>query len=157
MVRLIIAIDTKGGIADKNGIPWSLKSDRQHYKNKTTSGMILRGYKTYLDDDRPSHNRTTYVATTKKEKLRDTFKRVGDARDFLKSTKEDVWIIGGANLISETLDLIDELYITQLLDDFNCTKFMPQYKHKFKMVSQSSIHNENKINFRYQVWRRIPS
>ncbi|HLB66591.1 MAG TPA: dihydrofolate reductase [Candidatus Saccharimonadales bacterium] len=53
-----------------------------------------------------------------------------------------------------TFDLINELYITLLEDDFHCTKFFPEYEQAFEKISQSEPITENGITFRFTVWKR---
>lgn len=156
MIRAIVAIDSKRGMANDKGIPWSLPSDIKFYRDKTSTGAILMGYGTYVEFKHPFHNHLNYVATTKATKLREGFEPVADARNFLESFKKDIWVIGGAGLLVQTLDLMDELYITQLEGDFNCTKFFPEYEQDFEKVSESEPITDNGITFRFTVWQRLP-
>src|SRR3989344_4796969 len=144
MIKCIVAIDDKRGMANDKGIPWHLPTDLKYYRNQTKQGAILMGYGTYVEFDHPFHDRLNYVASSRDEELRDGFEKVADARQFLKDIKEDVWVIGGARLIEMTLDLIDEIHITQLEGDFHCTKFFPEFKDKFKLVSETDPATENK-------------
>lgn len=153
MIRAIVAIDEKRGLADDRGIPWDLPADKKFFRDKTMNGVVLMGYGTYVEFEKPLHNRLNYVASTKDEQLRDGFKKVSNAREFLQNAQADVWVIGGAGLFSQTMDLTDELYITQLEGDFNCTKFFPEYEKDFKLVSESDQLTENGITFRFTVWK----
>jgi dihydrofolate reductase len=158
MIRFIAAIDSKNGIADEHGIPWQGKipSDVKYYRDKVKGGTILMGYGLYKEISNPYPGGTNYVATSKTdERLREGFQPVPDARKFLEEAKGDVWNLGGAGLFASTFDFADELYITQLDGDFNCTKFFPQFKEQFQLVSSSDPITENNITFRFQVWKRI--
>ncbi len=154
MIKAIVAIDSKRGMANDKGIPWHLPSDLKYYRSKTLKGSIFMGYGTYVEFDHPFHDRLNYVAIPDDIELRPGFKRVGDARQFLKSFKKDIWVIGGAGLLQETLDLVQELYITQLDQDFKCTKFFPEFKKDYKLVSETKPATENGITFTFQVWER---
>lgn len=154
MIRSIVAIDEKNGMADDNGIPWigKIPSDQKYFVDQTESGVILMGYGTYLEFDKPFHDRINYVATRRLEELRQGFVKVKDPRKFLQDTTGDVWNIGGPGLLVSTLDQIDELYVTQLKGDFNCTKFLPDFKDKFTLEYESKPQIENGISFTFQVW-----
>jgi len=157
MIRAIVATDSKRGIADDHGIPWQGKvpSDAAWFREKTmTGGLILMGYGTYTEFSSPLHGRENFVATHRPEPLRDGFSKVADARKFLQETTEDVWNIGGAALFTETLDLNDELYITKLQGDFDCTKFFPEYEQLFELASESEPITENGITFTFCIYRR---
>ncbi len=158
MIRTIVAIDEKRGLANDHGIPWQGKipTDVKYYHDKIKQGTLLMGYGLYRELSKPYPGGINYVATSNKdEKLRAGFEPVYDAREFIKNAKDDVWNLGGAGVIASTFDLIDELYITQLEGDFNCTKFFPEYEQEFEKVSESEPLTENGITFRFTVWKRL--
>jgi dihydrofolate reductase len=157
MIRAIVAIDEKRGMADDHGIPWREKVPKEiaYFREQTAKGDILMGYGTYVEFKKPFHDRPNYVATNKPEDLREGFIKVEDALEFMKSYKGDLlWNIGGAGLLEHTLELHDELYITQLKGDFSCTKFFPEYKDKFELASAGDWITENGVTYRFEVWRR---
>ena len=157
MIRAIVAIDEKRGLADDHGIPWQgkLPTDVNYYREKVKTGTLLMGYGLYKELTRPYPGGINYVATSNHdEKLHEGFEPVYDAREFLKNCNGDAWNLGGAGIITSTFDLIDELYITQLEGDFHCTKFFPEYKDKFELVSETEPQTENGITFRFTVWKR---
>lgn len=158
MIRFIAAIDNRRGIADEHGIPWHgrIPTDVKYYHDKIRTGIILMGYGLYKELSKPYADGVNYVATTDRHvQLREGFEPVYDGREFLKNAKGDVWNVGGAALFSSTIDLADELYLTQLEGDFRCTKFFPQYEHDFELVSKSEPITENGITFRFTVWRAL--
>ena len=112
------------------------------------------GSGTYRELKKPFHDRVNYVVTRHDDVLRDKFEKVADADDFLDKAHDDVWVIGGAQLFASTIGRADELYITQIEQDFNCTKFFPEYKNDFTLADQSPPHEENGIKYRFEVWRR---
>jgi dihydrofolate reductase len=157
MIRFIAALDEKRGIADEHGIPWQGKvpTDVAYYHDKIKNGIKLMGIGLYKELSKPMPEGINYVASTNtQEELRPGFELVTDARKFLQETKGDIWNLGGALLFESTLDLADELYLTQLKGDFHCTKFFPSYENLFERVSVSEPHTENGIIFRFEVWKR---
>ncbi len=157
MVRFIAAIDTERGIADEHGIPWQgrIPGDVKYHREKIQSGgAILMGYGLYVELTRPYRGGTNYVASDVDVKLKKGFELVKDARQFINQQDGDVWNLGGAGLFASTFDLADELYITQLNQVFNCTKFFPRFKDKFRLKSESEPHTENGITYTFQVWVR---
>ena len=156
MIRFIVAIDNKKGLANEHGIPWQgkLPTDVAYFRSKTIGGNVMMGYGWYTEQQKPLPERRNLVATTKDEKLRPGFETVHDARQFIKDFKEDLWVGGGAALFASTLDLADELYLTKIDADFNCTKFFPEYENDFELVSETEPQTENGITFRFTVWKR---
>ena len=155
MIRFIAAIDSKRGLADDKGIPWDLPTDRKFFVDQTKEGLILMGKGTYLEFKEPMHGRTNYVATYSDEKLKPGFVAVQDVPAFYEEHEGEVINnIGGAGLFTSTLDYADELIITQLQAEFNCTKFFPEFKHKFDLVSRSQPQHENDTTYCFEVWKR---
>lgn len=155
MIKGIVAIDSKRGMANDDGIPWDIPEDKKYYVDKLESGgLVLMGYGTYREIDKPYGLHDNYVATRKHDNLRDGFIQIADVRKFLQDINKDLWNIGGPGLLDETLDLLDELYITQVEGDFNCTKFLPEYTDQFTLASESNIKHVNGINYSFQVWQK---
>jgi len=156
MIKALVAIDEKRGMANEHGIPWQGKipTDNKYYHDSISTGTLIMGYGMYVEVSKPYPGGTNYVATNSDEPLREGFAAVKDARKFLQEATDDVWNLGGPGLIASTLDLIDELYITQLEGDFNCTKFLPEYEQDFEKVSESEPVTENDITYRFTVWHR---
>jgi dihydrofolate reductase len=152
-------MDEKQGIADGHGIPWQGKipGDVAYYRKKIQDGgIILMGYGLYKELSKPYPGGINYVASMNaKEKLRPGFEPVTDARAFLENAKGNVWNLGGAALFTSTIDLADEVYITQLNGDYKCTKFFPPFKDQFELASNSEPQTENGITYTFQIWKRV--
>ncbi len=153
MKRGIVAIDTNRGLADDEGIPWKIPGDLRYFRDKTRGHAVLMGYGTYADLDSPLVDRTNYVATHRDEDLRDGFTKVSDPREFLQNYQGDVWNIGGAALLASTLDLLDELYVTQIQQDWHTTKIIPEFQDDFTLVSESETKVENGTPYTFQIWK----
>ena len=66
---------------------------------------------------------------------------------------EDIWVIGGATVYRETIAEAEELLLTQVLKDFQCTKFFPPYEADFELESQSIDHQEAGLTYRFETWQ----
>jgi dihydrofolate reductase len=155
MIRLIAAMDTQRGIATASGIPWNLPGDAAYFRDQTNSGLIVMGWATYLEFAAPLHHRDNYVLTHDgTESLRQGFLPVRDLDDLrARHANEDVWVIGGAAVYAKTIRQADELFITQVLADFHCTKFFPLYQGPFTLTSESEDHQDGEVRYRFQTWR----
>lgn len=155
MIRCIVAIDSKYGIANEHGIPWQgkLPTEVSYYRSKISGKVILMGSGTYNEFKKAPTDTKNYVLTRSEEPLREGFNKVSDLTQFFKSN-DDVWVIGGAGVFTEVLDSADELYVTRIDQDFNCTKFFPKFEDKFELIKKDSPIQENGITFHYEVWSR---
>ncbi len=156
MIYCIVAIDAKRGMANDHGIPWlgKIPTDIKQFREKTIHSNVLMGYKTYTEFDKPLSDRKNYVASSKPESLREGFELVSDARSFLQNTNEDIWVIGGPGLIASTIDLVDEIHLSQLEGEYGCTKFLPEFKDRFVLKEQSDPITEGGITYRFETWTK---
>ena len=157
-VRLIAAIDRQRGLANDRGIPWQgqIPGDAAYFREQTASGLVLMGFRTYQEFDRPLHGNTNFVlARLGSEPLRPGFSAVIDLDQFIaERIGETVWVIGGGAIYAQTMPIADELFVTQLDQDFDCTKFFPEFKGQFLLASSSESRSEGAISYRFEVWRR---
>jgi len=158
VIRLIAAVDSQLGIANDHGIPWQgkLPRDTARFHQLTSEGVIVMGYQTYKEYDKPLHDRENFVVTRPDtEELRPSFTAVPDLASFLEQHKNgDVWVIGGAALFADSISMAEELAITRLDGDFQCTKFFPRFNESFELVDDLGWYVENDISFRFQTWQR---
>lgn len=155
MIRFIAAIDEKRGIADDKGIPWDLPTDRKYFRDQTKTGLVLMGYGTYIEFDKPMHHVPNYVASSVDRQLMPGFELVKDVPAFYKQHEgETINNIGGAGVFTSTLEYADELVLTLIHADFHCTKFFPPYEELFELISKEEPITENGITFHYENWKR---
>lgn len=168
MIRFIAAIDNKMGLANEHGIPWQGKipTDVAYFRDMTIGSTVMMGAGWYKEQQKPLINKRNIVATRNPEPLRPGFERAEDARKFLKKFKavktsqvdtvrgSDIWVGGGAGLFASTLDLADELYLTRIDADFDCTKFFPDFEDEFELKSSSDPITENGVTYHFETWSR---
>jgi len=157
MLRLIAAMDEHLGVADEHGIPWQGKVplDTDRFHELTSDGLIVMGYGTYREFDKPLHDRVNFVVSRPDTELRAGFTLVPDANQFFDQHSDElVWLIGGAALFSDSLSRADQLFLTRLDTDFHCTKFFPAFTDCFRLAGDDGPHVQNGITFHFQTWLR---
>jgi dihydrofolate reductase len=161
MLRLIAAVDRYLGVANDHGIPWQGKipTDTDRFHELTSDGIIVMGYGTYMEYDRPLHGRDNFVMSRPDtSQLRPGFTLVPDAPMFFdRHTNDVVWVIGGAALFGTSLPRADELFLTRLDADFHCSKFFPEFAETFELEDDDGPHVESDISFHFETWRRSRS
>jgi dihydrofolate reductase len=150
VIRLIAAIDNRGGITKDGDTPWRLRKELAYFKRLTWGSTVLLGRKTYDTIGHPLPGRHNIVASRRSGLVLPGCTVVNN----LASLPPDVWVVGG-ELFEQTIGRADELYLTRVDADFDCDRFFPEYETEFKRVSQSDMQEENGISFRYEVWRRV--
>lgn len=159
MIRLIAAVDRNLGIGKNGGQPWKIPDDESYFADCTKShgGCILTGSVTFKTFKQPLPDRTNYVLTSHEEPLQGA-ELVHDLATFLESfSDKDLWVIGGANVFQEVMDLdkADELYLTHIDADFDCDRFFPEFKDKFKLLESSEVQEQNGFQFSFAKYARV--
>jgi dihydrofolate reductase len=156
MIRQIAAIDSRRGIATDSGIPWKLPGDTAYFHDKTSTGVIVMGWTTYNEFAAPLHGRENFILTTHSEPLRTGFRRVGSLDELVADhPDQDVWVLGGAAVYAETIGEAGELLLTQVVGDFDCTKFFPPFQADFQLAVHGEDRQEGGITYRFETWQRL--
>ena len=153
MIRHIVAIDNRRGFAKDGVIPWKLPTDEQYFTSQTKKygGIVLMGRKTFDSIRTPLKGRENFVWTRNQDFQADGVTPVYDLDPFL-SQHENIWVIGGRALFEETIDVADELYITEIEADFNCDTFYPMYD-SFELAETSETILENGLKYTFRIYK----
>tara|TARA_Y100000590_G_scaffold76174_1_gene84273 strand:+ start:185 stop:667 length:483 start_codon:yes stop_codon:yes gene_type:complete len=126
----LIAAFTEEGVIGKDGkIPWTLKEDLKHFRNKTEGSSIVMGRKTYESIGRPLPNRLNIVMT-KNPKMLEGVKEVSNRKEALEiasSYSNEVFIIGGEKIYEEFLPLATKMYLTKIDIKTKGDAFFPKW------------------------------
>jgi dihydrofolate reductase len=157
MIRHIVAVDRKRGIAKEGVQPWKLPSDERYFRDltKTLGGVVLMGATTFRVIGRPLPERHNFVATRDSNFRADGVELVYDIDAFLDH-QPDVWVIGGAQVYEATLRRADELYVTEIDADFDCDVFYPDFSGAFMLAKEGEMQHENGLDFRYDLYTKRP-
>ncbi len=130
MIALVAAIAKNNCIGVDNDLPWHLPEDLKHFKKLTSGKTVLMGRKTWEslpEKFRPLPNRTNIVitrqATYSVPEGVELYTSIDAALDAHK--KEDVMVIGGAQIYSQTIQSADLLYITHVETTVDGHAFFP--------------------------------
>ncbi|MDL2363234.1 MAG: dihydrofolate reductase [Patescibacteria group bacterium] len=160
MIRAIVAVDQKMGIAKHGGQPWHIPDDEAYFSRQTKlyGGNVLMGSKTLAVMGEPLKGRNNFVLTRSQEHIDGV--TVLHSLDKVNETcgEDNVWSIGGASLYSQMMEagLLDELYVTHIAADFNCDKFFPAIpKAEYKLYQQSEPKQQNGFTYTYAVYKKV--
>jgi dihydrofolate reductase len=129
-LSILAAVARNGVIGRHNALPWHLPEDLKHFKALTMGHTIIMGRKTYASIGRVLPGRTNVIVTRQLDfHAPDAIlvHTLEDALD-LNGRQDDVlFIIGGARLYEQTLDLVQRLYLTEIQQDFEGDTFFPAF------------------------------
>ena len=123
-IKLIVAMSSNSVIGNNNDLPWKgnkdYKWDMNHFKFETINKNVVMGYNTYLSlNSKGLKDRNNYLISRNhhSDNIK-TFDSIDSFMEFWKANdnKEDLYIIGGAQLYKSflSLDLVDELILPSL-------------------------------------------
>lgn len=160
MIRVIVAVDRKFGIAKAGMQPWHIPDDEAYFsrQTKTFGANVLMGNTTLKTMGKSLKGRTNYVLSRSTLSNKDVV-AVNNLEKCLEEFGDDnLWIIGGASLYEQVLgfNAVDELYITHIDANFNCDKFFPQFDAtEFNLQKQTEIKRQNGFAYTYAVYKKV--
>ena len=161
MIKAILACDNSGGVSKNGTIPWPKNTkDLRWFKKNTTNNVVVMGSKTWTDPlmPWPLPNRINVLATTKEQDHPGADKYVcGDLGIELKKLKEEhpkktIWVIGGPNVIEQTIDSIEEFYLSRIPGEYSCEGFLA-----LSLIESlfEKTWSEKHESVEFQIWKKI--
>ena len=165
--KMIVAYCKNRGIGYDNKIPWISKKDMRYFSKVTTgnkNNSIIMGRKTWESiPKKPLKNRVNIVLSHDKN-FQDSittentyvFNNIENAILFCKKRDYDTnWIIGGYSLYNHFLsnNLIDELLVTYIPEEYICDVFFPEIPSNFKITKERN-EKENNMDIQFLTYQR---
>jgi dihydrofolate reductase len=134
-MKAIVAMTPSRVIGRGNTIPWKIPGEQRWFKEVTMGHCVLMGSKTYLSIGRLLPGRRNLIVSRSQtwegaEMIRDLSRF--DPADY----REEVYVIGGAEIYQQLLDRCEELLITQLKAEYPGDVYFPEYESKFSVLEQ---------------------
>ena len=135
MAELIIiaAIDQKNGLGYKNHLLCHLHDDLKNFKKVTSGHTVVMGRKTWESlSMKPLPNRKNIVLTRQSNATFGVNIAAMSMSEMLESCANDekVFIIGGAEIYKQFIDIADRLIITHIHHSFISDVFFPEINNE---------------------------
>jgi len=130
-ISIICALGDNDAIGIDNHLPWSMPADLKRFKKLTTGHHVLMGRRTWDEIRKPLPGRVNVVITRNPE-----FKAEGVAiaRSVDQAIAEaetagdaEIFVIGGAEIIAQTLHRADRMYLTRVHAEPLADTFFPEF------------------------------
>lgn len=129
-VSIIVAIGSNNVMGKENKLPWHLPADFAYFKKTTLHHCVIMGRKTFESMQKPLKDRINIVVSTQKDLIIDgciVTNSIEGALDVAREKLEhEAFIIGGAQLINQSISTVDKLYITKIDANFEGDTFFPE-------------------------------
>lgn len=172
---IIAACDARGGIGNKNGLPWKLSADMKHFRERTmarydkgeSGNVVIMGRRTWESlpqERRPLPGRRNVVLSTGDVPgLPAAVDLCRSLEDALSRYCQDsagcygrVFVIGGEYLYRSAIEhpLCDTLYLTRIEAEYDCDRYFPALPAVFHEVERSRTISENGVTFFFSEFRK---
>lgn len=156
IISIIAAVSENNVIGKDNTLIWHLPEDMKYFKEKTTGHIVITGRKNYEsipEKFRPLPNRTNIVITNQSNYNAPGAIVVNSIESALKKCKElgdkEIFIIGGAQIYMQTIDIAHKLYITKIHKSFEGDAFFPKIDLTVWDETSSISHFSEKNNCKF--------
>ncbi len=169
---IVVAHDHSKGIGKNNQLIWSIPEDMAFFKQLTTSSnktmhTVIMGRATYdslPQRFKPLPGRHNVVLTRSKRQNEPNTYFVTSIQAALEQAKalfdsqqtEKVFCIGGGQIYRDMINHphCKTLYITKVLQSFDCDAFFPEYETSFTCHSSTDVKLSAKqhLQYQFQTW-----
>ena len=160
MVSIIVAIAQNGTIGDKNSLLWHIKEDMRFFRTTTSGHPVIMGRKTFESlGSKPLPKRTNIVITRADREfegaltahsLEEAIRLAGD--------DEEIFVMGGAQIYREALQVVDRMYITVVERDYEGDTSFPDVDYsEWKLVDvvRHERGEEYEYPFEFRIYDRV--
>ena len=157
MISMIWAMDENWLIGKDNLLPWHYPKDLAYFKKMTKDAHVLMGDLTYQSlksyyKTKPLPFKKIYVADLEHKTYEDAI-HVQDLFEFIRTTDEDIMIIGGKTIYQLMLPFAQKLYITYVLKRHDGNVYFPN----FNLSEFKCTHKMLEENLIFATYERIKS
>ena len=161
IISLIVAMDEKRGIGKAGELPWRLSADLKRFRALTMGHHMIVGRKTFESIGKPLAGRQMIVVTHNAAFEADGCLVAASVQAALALAQQrgetEVFVIGGAEIYSQTLDVADRVYLTQVHAEVDADAFFPEFKHDSwteTMSAHQPADEKNQYAFTFRLLER---
>ena len=137
MISIIAAVAENGVIGDKNTLLWHISEDLRNFKRVTSGHPVVMGRNTFLSLGRPLPGRTNVVVSRTAARIEGCrVVRSLEEAFALFPADEEIFVIGGAQIYAQTLEVADRLYLTRVCHSYEGDTSFPEWdRRQWRLVS----------------------
>lgn len=159
-ISIIVAMARNRTIGINNTLPWRIPEDLKHFKALTMGHCMIMGRKTFDSIGKPLPGRTSIVVTRNRDLRIEGCSMAYSLEDAIVAceNKDEIFVVGGAELYAQALPLTDTLYVTEIQQDVEGDTHFPQFKHtQWQEISREKRHQEtpHPLEFHFVTYKRL--
>ncbi len=152
MISIIAAVGKNNELGKNNDLLWNLPNDLKFFKEKTLNKTIIMGYNTFVSLPKVLPNRKHIVLAFEDVELPEGVVLVKSIEESLKYCDEDTFIIGGASIYKQFIDIADKIYLTEIDDTKEADVYFPQFNKSNYSIKEIGRNTDNNINYKHMLY-----
>ncbi len=161
MISLIAAIGKNNELGKGNALLFNLPADMKYFRETTSGHGVIMGRKTFESIGRPLPKRRNIVITREKNYKKEGIEIAHSLEEAVKlfDKKEEIFIIGGAEIYKQGIEIADKLYISHVDgEDKDADAFFPEI---IPIVWNEISHiehkkdSENPFNYTFSIYDKF--
>lgn len=153
-ISIVAAVADNYAIGKGNKLPWHLPADLKHFRELTTGHAVVMGKRTFESlPNGPLPNRRNVVLTSvMSEGVNEGYFEADSLEDafYLCEKEEKIFIVGGAAVYRQSLEIADSLYVTWVHHEFSADIYFPEVDFsKWEEVSRQDMPADEKNPYPY--------
>lgn len=129
MIIAIAAVGKNGVIGVNNKLPWHIPEDMAFFKKVTKDTTVIMGRKTFETLGKPLPNRKNIVLTRDENWTYEGVTVIHSLVDSISFRGPDIFVIGGAEVYELMMPMVDEVWLTEIDQEFEGDTFFPHYSN----------------------------
>lgn len=152
----IVARGLNGEIGANNKLLWNIPEDLQFFKESTLGHVVLMGRKTYESLPKKLSRRIVINVSSVKGRI-----HVTDYLSWVVSqccedlNTNQIFIAGGAKLYNSTFDIVDELWVTQVFNEYPEADTFYRIPEGFEMFEEVMGVDTEELLYTFQKWKKF--
>lgn len=153
-IKIIVAVAKNNAIGKDNKMPWHLPEDLKYFKEKTLGHTVIMGRKTLDSLGRALPGRKNIVITRQESVDYENVVIYHSLKEAI-ADEPDAFIMGGADIYRQSMDLADLLYITHIEAEMEADRFFPEIDPAiWEKQSSNKMQSESGIILDFAIYKR---
>jgi dihydrofolate reductase len=168
-ISLIVAAAANDVIGRDGDLPWHVREDLRRFRRLTLDRVLVIGRRTHESIvarlGHPLDRRLSVIVTSSDMAPHDTVVPAPSATHALGVARavaafcghDEVFVIGGATIYEQTLDVVDRVHLTRVLRDVAGDTVMPAgWLDRFRLVDASDdATTDDGLPYRFETYDRV--
>lgn len=156
-INIIAAIGKNNELGKNNDLIWKIKEDLKFFKDTTMGHSVVMGRNTFLSLPKVLPGRKNIVISDVDIKNNDIemYRSIKEFLNNYKEYKDEMFVIGGASIYRQFIDLASKLYLTEIDDECkDADVYFPSFDKNDFNKQILSENEENSIKYKHVLYKR---